>query len=99
VDFLLRLSADKVIELLEARNWSSERIEGGVEGQSAHCTEDYTKLKGGTPGSRKGRARVYGFTRKGSQPRGASCTVFPLSSRTNNSRLRVIFPIAVRLMP
>ena len=48
VDPLLRLSADKVIELLEARNWSSERIEGGVEGQSGHCREDYTKLQGGT---------------------------------------------------
>jgi hypothetical protein len=62
VDFLLRLSADKVIELLEARNWSSERIEGGVEGQSAHCTEDYTKLKGGTSRQQKGpcpRLRLY----------------------------------------
>ena len=60
--FLLRLSAGKVIELLGACNWSSERIEGSVEGQREHCTEDYTKLNSGKSWQQKGqcpRLRLY----------------------------------------
>jgi len=45
---LLRLSRDKVIGLLGARNWTSERIEGSIEGQWEHCPEDCTKLNSGT---------------------------------------------------
>jgi hypothetical protein len=72
------LPADKVIELLEARNWSSERIEGSVKDNGSTVQRITPSRTVAHLDSRKGSAPVYSFFRKGSQPRGTSCMVLPL---------------------